>query len=460
MKKNFGLKINNKELAAWLFLAFDVDFDKVDRIIFMLNEDDLNEEHVVEKLKRDYVFITENVLVTEEVFISEYQYRYNEWVKKYSAFTKKEINYLKKMGVPKEVFDLDDANQGNQINSPERLAAKIKGYVKGQDHVIDTLSVPFFQHYLSKLGDYDLNFKVPSLIIGPTGVGKSQIIRRFCDVIGCKFFRINTSDVTPSSWRGLSIGQSIASQLGNPNEVSSLQYAVLVIHELDKVVTKNCRITTDASTDFSHDFQRDLMRLFETNHNLRVEYGIGCDGKPEIYEIPISKMLIVFDGCFNGLEDIVKKRLNVNVRKSVGFNTEVHQKIEKQEYLKHVTGEDLITFGLMPELVGRLSGNLCVANKLTSDAIYDIITSAKENVLQSHVDYCSKFFNTKIAFEEDALRYISDMACESGLGFRNVKTLLSSALNKFYYTLKPNQNSRVKKVVIDKKYIVEQLKSK
>lgn len=91
MKKNFGLKINNKELAAWLFLAFNVELDKVDRIIFMLKEDDLNEEHVVEKLKYDYVFITENVLATEEIFISEYQYRYNEWVKKYSAFTKKRL---------------------------------------------------------------------------------------------------------------------------------------------------------------------------------------------------------------------------------------------------------------------------------------------------------------------------------------------------------------------------------
>ena len=452
MKKNFGLDIKNNELAAWLFLAINVGLEKVDTVIDMLKEGTLNEEHVVEKLKHDYVYIT------EEIFISELQGRYEEWAKKYTAFTKKEINYLKKLGISKEIFSLVDEKQ--KINSPESLATQIKGYVKGQDHVIDTLSVPFFQHRMSMLGGYDLSFKAPSLIIGPTGVGKSEIIRRFCDVIGCKFFRINTSDVTPSSWRGLSIGQSIASQLGDPNKVSSLQYAVLVIHELDKVVTQNRRITSDMSTDFSYDFQRDLMRLFETNHNLRVEYGIGCDGKPEIYEIPISKMLIVFDGCFNGLEDIVKKRLNVNVRKSVGFNTEVDKKNEKQDYLKHVTGEDLITFGLMPELVGRLSGNLCVANKLTSDAIYDIITSAKENVLQSHVDYCSKFFNTKIAFEEDALRYISDMAYESGLGFRNVKTLLSSALNKFYYTLKPNQNSRVKKVVIDKKYIVEQLKSK
>ena len=453
MKKNFGLEIKNKELAAWLFLAFNVTLEKVDTVIDMLKEGTLNEEHVVEKLKHDYVYIT------EEIFISELQGRYEEWAKKYAAFTKREIDYLKKLGISKEIFGLVDA-QDNQISSPESLAAKIKGYVKGQDHVIDTLSVPFFQHRMSMLGGYDLSFKAPSLIIGPTGVGKSEIIRRFCDVVGCNFIRINSSDVTPNSWRGLSIGQSIASQLGNPNEVSSLQYAVLVIHELDKIVTKNCRITSDASTDFSHDFQRDLMRLFETNHNLRVEYGIGCDGKPEIYEIPISKMLIVFDGCFNGLEDIVKKRLNVNVRKSVGFNTEVNQKIEKQEYLKHVTGEDLITFGLMPELVGRLSGNLCVANKLTSDAIYDIITSAKENVLQSHVDYCSKFFNTKIAFEEDALRYISDMAYESGLGFRNVNTLLSSALNKFYFTLRPNQSSRAKRVIIDKSYIVEQLKSK
>lgn len=452
MKKKFGLDIKNNELAAWLFLAFNVGLEKVDTVIDMLKEGTLNEEHVVEKLKHDYVYIP------EEIFISELQGRYEEWAKKYAAFTKKEINYLKKLGISKEIFGLVDEKQ--KINSPESLATQIKGYVKGQDHVIDTLSVPFFQHRMSMLGGYDLSFKAPSLIIGPTGVGKSEIIRRFCDEIGCKFIRINSSDATPNSWRGLSIGQIIASQLGDPDDVSGLKHAVLVIHELDKVVTQNCRITSDSSTDFSRDFQRDLMRLFETNHNLRVEYGYGCDGKPQIYDIPVGNMLIIFDGCFNGLEDIVKKRMNVNVRKSVGFNTEAYQKIEQQDYLKHVTGEDLITFGLMPELVGRLSGNICVANKLTSDAIYNIMTSAKENVVQSHVDYCSKFFNTKISFEEDALRYISDMACESGLGFRNVNTLLSSALNKFYYSLSPCQKSKAKKVVFDKSYIVEQLKSK
>ena len=453
MKKNFGLEIKNKELAAWLFLAFNVTLEKVDTVIDMLKESTLNEEHVVEKLKHDYVYIT------EEIFISELQGRYAEWAKKYAAFTKREIDYLKKLGISKEIFGLVDA-QDNQISSPESLAAKIKGYVKGQDHVIDTLSVPFFQHRMSMLGGYDLSFKAPSLIIGPTGVGKSEIIRRFCDVVGCKFIRINSSDVTPNSWRGLSIGQSIASQLGDSNDVSSLKHAVLVIHELDKVVTQNCRITSDASTDFSRDFQRDLMRLFETSHNLRVEYGFANDSKPAIYDIPVGNMLIIFDGCFNGLEDIIKKRLNVNLRKTVGFNTEANLKSAQQDYLKQVTGEDLITFGLMPELVGRLSGNLCVANKLTSDAIYDIMTSAKENVVQSHVDYCSKYFNTKITFEEDALRYISDMAYESGLGFRNVNTLLSSALNKFYFTLRPNQSSRAKRVIIDKSYIVEQLKSK
>jgi ATP-dependent protease Clp ATPase subunit len=299
MKKNFGLDIKNNELAAWLFLACNVGLEKVDTVIDMLKEGTLNEEHVVEKLKHDYVYIT------EEIFISELQGRYEEWAKKYTAFTKKEINYLKKLGISKEIFGLVDEKQ--KINSPESLATQIKGYVKGQDHVIDTLSVPFFQHRMSMLGGYDLSFKAPSLIIGPTGVGKSEIIRRFCDEVGCKFIRINSSDATPNSWRGLSIGQIIASQLGDPDDVSSLKHAVLVIHELDKVVTQNCRITSDSSTDFSRDFQRDLMRLFETNHNLRVEYGYGCDGKPQIYDIPVGNMLIIFDGCFNGLEDIVKK---------------------------------------------------------------------------------------------------------------------------------------------------------
>ena len=206
------------------------------------------------------------------------------------------------------------------------------------------------------------------------------------------------------------------------------------------------------------DMMRDIMRLFETDHSLHLENGFDAQNmSARSYRLPVDNLLIVFDGAFSGIDEIIKKRLNIG--RSIGYSQTQSNKYDGVNLQRLVTTEDLIQWGYMPELLGRI-GECVVMNPLTSDVIYEIMTSAKDNILQSHVDFCSKN-NVDLRFEEDAIRYIAAEAHKSGLGFRNVRTLLSKALNRLYYDM-PEETSAKKKHVINisKDYVMQNINVK
>ena len=154
---------------------------------------------------------------------------------------------------------------------------------------------------------------------------------------------------------------------------------------------------------------------------------------------------------------IIKKRLNIG--RSIGYSQVQSNKYEGINLQKLVTNEDLMQWGYMPELLGRI-GECIVMNPLTSDVIYEIMTSAKDNILQSHIDFCSNN-NVDLVFEEDAIRYIAAEAHKSGLGFRNVNTLLSKVLNRLYYDLPEGTNPKKKLIInISKDYVMQNINVK
>jgi ATP-dependent Clp protease ATP-binding subunit ClpX len=445
--KNFGLAID-KETAAYLFLVESIPVNRIADLVSNQKKS-VNKEMLGQKARK--------LLKNSSQDIKQALHnRYQEWKETFGEFTNEELTYLYKMGVPQNA--LQDPSTQLAFNSAMELANHVKQFVKGQDAAIEMFAVPFFQHYLSKMMNYNLPFKTPSLIMGPTGVGKSEIIRRMCDAIRCKNIRITTTDISPNTYKGASIGQAIASTLGNVEDVSELKYAVLAFHEFDKLINKGSITTTSNGTDFSIEMQREFMRLIETDHPLRVEYGFKDKGEPNIVNIPTQDMLIVFDGCFSNMSDIINKRLNPNHRISVGFNKLPNNQADHAVAdLSQVTSDDLITYGFMPELVGRIAGNIAVANPLSVDHIYNIICNAKDNMLSAHIDYCAKCYNTELYMEEEAIRYIAEIAFLSGLGCRNVKNILSNILNRFYFTLIPNQEKEMKRVNITKQYVMNQL---
>lgn len=116
-----------------------------------------------------------------------------------------------------------------------------------------------------------------------------------------------------------------------------------------------------------------------------------------------------------------------------------------------MTEEDLIEWGYPPELLGRI-GEVLALNPLTPETIFEIMKTAKDNIINHHIDFCYNN-NINLTFSDDALQYVADKAYSSGLGFRNVKTILSKALNSFYYELSDNHTSKNRKsIVINKEY--------
>lgn len=179
---------------------------------------------------------------------------------------------------------------------------------------------------------------------------------------------------------------------------------------------------------------------------------------PKSYRLPIDNLLIIFDGAFSGIERIIGKRMNVGTK--IGFQS-VENSFVSTNLMKHVTNEDLIEWGYSEELLGRI-GNIVVMNPLSTEDIYSIMTTAKNNILRAHIDYCASK-NIGLNFTDDAIHFIAEEAHKSGLGFRNVKTLLSKALRKLYYdklffeTSSCSSSDTQKVIEITRQYVMDSL---
>ena len=382
------------------------------------------------------------------------------WEKVFNTPTQKDYKYLeKKYGFTQnDLFGNTVEENVAPVKSAKEMASFVRQYIKGQDEAIDKLAVPFFLHLDSKRKQYISKLKAPVLVMGSTGVGKSEMFRIFGKVCDCPVIRINTSEIVPAAWKGLHITDILAREINNDVTIKDLEYAIIVFHEFDKLTHFGQKIVGSNGTDMDTDMMRDIMRLFETDHSLHLENGFDTQNmSARSYRLPVDNLLIVFDGAFSGIDEIIKKRLNIG--RSIGYSQTQSNKYDGVNLQRLVTTEDLIQWGYMPELLGRI-GECVVMNPLTSDVIYEIMTSAKDNILQSHVDFCSKN-NVDLRFEEDAIRYIAAEAHKSGLGFRNVRTLLSKALNRLYYDM-PEETSAKKKHVINisKDYVMQNINVK
>lgn len=382
------------------------------------------------------------------------------WGKVFNTPAQKDYKYLeKKYGFTQnDLFGNTVEENVAPVKSAKEMASFVKQYIKGQDEAIDKLAVPFFLHLDSKRKQYISKLKAPVLVMGPTGVGKSEMFRIFGKVCDCPVIRINTSEIVPAAWKGLHITDILAREINNDVTIKDLEYAIIVFHEFDKLTHFGQKIVGSNGTDMDTDMMRDIMRLFETDHSLHLENGFDAQNmSARSYRLPVDNLLIVFDGAFSGIDEIIKKRLNIG--RCIGYSQTQSNKYDGVNLQRLVTTEDLIQWGYMPELLGRI-GECVVMNPLTSDVIYEIMTSAKDNILQSHVDFCSKN-NVDLRFEEDAIRYIAAEAHKSELGFRNVRTLLSKALNRLYYDM-PEETSAKKKHVINisKDYVMQNINVK
>ena len=446
--KNFDVR----DIVARLFLCPNISPEQAVKMLNMLEKGTLSLNRIL-KITDDGIQELHTMKNAGEDVSARMRQKLWLWDDKFGLPSMDDYDYVKsKFGFTKS--DLVFKKSDDVIQSPQEMSNHVKQFIKGQDEVVDKLAVPFYLHLDSKRNQYTSKLKTPVLVIGPTGVGKSEMFRRYGKICDCPIIRINTSEIVPSAWKGLHITDILAREINEDVTIKDLEYAIIVIHEFDKITHYGQKIYGEHGSDMDSDMMRDIMRLFETEHSLRLEKGVDMQTMcPNEYKLPVDNLLIVFDGAFVGLEEIIKKRLNVD--KTIGFNKTQSKKYDGVNIQKFVTNEDLVQWGYMPELLGRI-GEVAVMNPLSTDTIYEIMTTAKDNILQPHIEFCSNN-NIDLKFEEEAIRYIASEAYKSGLGFRNVKTLLSKTLNSLYFDMPKCKELGKKQVVITREFVTKNL---
>ena len=458
--KNFGLMIPKKrgvdtqDIAARLFLCPRISAEQATRMLKMLSNEKLSLKALNEKTE-EWIAELKRWKDNGDDITVMMNSKLEDWTRAFGAPSEGDLSYLKnKYGFDTNVLfgEMKTKNNTPIINTAQDFADYVKQYIKGQDKAIEELAVPFFLHLDSKRRNSTCRIVTPVLLMGPTGVGKSEVLRIFSNVCDCPVIRINTSKIQPNGWKGFQLADFFTQQLSEHVTVDDLKYAVIVFHEFDKITHYGQRVVGNNGTDMDADMMRLIMSLFETDEYLYFEYGYDSNVRPVKYKLPVDNLLIVFDGAFNGIEPIIRRRLNIGT--SIGFSGKSDSDYEDKNILQFVKNEDLIEWGYMPELVGRI-GNVVVMNPLSTDDMFQILTTAKGSILQKHFDYFNEK-NVELQISDDALYYIADEAHKSGMGFRNVKTLLYKALKRLYYEM-PRETLNKRVVKVNKDYVMRNI---
>ncbi len=312
------------------------------------------------------------------------------------------------------------------------MEAYVRQYIIGQDEAVRQLAVPFFIHHENMVHETPFHINTSRVLIGPTGVGKTETLRLFGQICGCPVIHINTSDVTPTGWRGISytdILRNAKKQYGT----EAMKYAVICFSEFDKICHHGQKIVSEHGSDADADFVRDIMKLFE-KEPINIDGGyISEDAQAynAIDQLETENLLIFFDGAFYGIEEIIKRRLKAHVS-TIGFEAQADNR-DTAYWLSQCTKDDMIEWGFSAELMGRI-GSIIALNPATEDMIYQGMTKSKESAILEHLNFC-RAHNISLHIEPEALHVIARKAAESKRGFREVRSLLDTCMNEHYYEL-------------------------